>query len=177
MSKSSGESFWAFSLAVYGRAGVAEACLRLQDRHGVDVNLLLFACWVGASGAGRPGDDVWRKLISETHAWRAGIVEPLRGVRRRLKAASWPGIGPDAAAAFREEVKRLELEAERAQQSAISVLCPVTADPSIALDRRGADAADNVARYVALLGVSPAERDRADMDLVVAAAVAGCDKM
>ncbi len=32
--------FWNFSLEVYGGEGVARACLELQDRRGVDVNLL-----------------------------------------------------------------------------------------------------------------------------------------
>lgn len=177
MSRPAGESFWAFSLEVYGRTGVAEACLRLQDRHGIDVNLLLFGCWVGASGAGRLGEDDWNRVIEDTRAWRDGIVRPLRGVRRRLKAASWPGIEPEAAAAFRDEVKRLELEAEHAQQLALAALCPLTADPSTVPDRRAADALANLVRYAALLGLSPTEQDRADMELVAAAAVAGCDKM
>ena len=42
--------FWAFSLDVYGRPGVAPACLALQDRHGLDVNLLLFCCWAASQG-------------------------------------------------------------------------------------------------------------------------------
>jgi uncharacterized protein (TIGR02444 family) len=34
---------WRFSLAVYGRAGVPPACLKLQDNLGLDVNMLLLA--------------------------------------------------------------------------------------------------------------------------------------
>ena len=37
--------FWRFSLDFYRRPGVPEVCLQLQDAHGVDVNLLLFALW------------------------------------------------------------------------------------------------------------------------------------
>ena len=51
--------FWDFSLAVYGRPGVAPACLALQQRHGADVNLLLFCAWFGAAHRGRlTADDV-----------------------------------------------------------------------------------------------------------------------
>ena len=39
---------WAFSLAVYGGDGVAEECLDLQERLGLDVNILLFAAFLGA---------------------------------------------------------------------------------------------------------------------------------
>ncbi|HEY9550471.1 MAG TPA: TIGR02444 family protein, partial [Kiloniellaceae bacterium] len=42
--------FWQFSGAVYARRGVAEACLALQQRHGLDVNLLLFCAWAGSNG-------------------------------------------------------------------------------------------------------------------------------
>ena len=42
--------FWNFSLELYAGDGVAEACLDLQERRGCDVNILLFCCWLGASG-------------------------------------------------------------------------------------------------------------------------------
>ena len=45
-------SFWDFSLRVYGSDGVSAACIALQERHGIDVNLLLFSAWVGESGRG-----------------------------------------------------------------------------------------------------------------------------
>jgi len=59
MSLGSGNPFWDFSLAVYRRPGVAAACLRLQDEAGVDVNLLLYFCWLAtvrasARTSGRP---------------------------------------------------------------------------------------------------------------------------
>src|SRR5262249_40267230 len=40
-------NFWNFSLKVYGRPGVAAACIALQDGLGLDVNLLLYCCWHG----------------------------------------------------------------------------------------------------------------------------------
>ncbi|MFB3151067.1 MAG: TIGR02444 family protein, partial [Alphaproteobacteria bacterium] len=43
---------WDFALVVYRRDGVAEACLALQESQGVDVNVLLFCCWLGESGRG-----------------------------------------------------------------------------------------------------------------------------
>ena len=44
--------FWDFSLSVYSTEGVPAACLVLQDHHQVDVNVILFCCWLGASGRG-----------------------------------------------------------------------------------------------------------------------------
>ena len=41
-------ALWRFALAVYQKPGVSDACLLLQDRHGCNVTLLLFAAWAGA---------------------------------------------------------------------------------------------------------------------------------
>jgi uncharacterized protein (TIGR02444 family) len=46
---SENEAFWRFSLAFYERPGVADALIALQDREGFDVNLVLFALWLGIS--------------------------------------------------------------------------------------------------------------------------------
>lgn len=177
MSPAPGQAFWEFSLMLYSRPGVAEACLRLQDRLGADVNLLLFGCWVGACGGGRLADADWRRLIGGTGSWRSGIVEPLRQVRRRLKTAQWPGIGTASAMALRVEAQRLELEAEHIEQRAIAALFPVAPDASVPAAMRTADAAANIAGYVTALAVRPAACDRADMDLVVASAPGARDKM
>ncbi|MCG8546534.1 MAG: TIGR02444 family protein, partial [Alphaproteobacteria bacterium] len=42
MSDPPGNAFWNFSLRAYARPGVADACIRLQDRYGVDVNVLFY---------------------------------------------------------------------------------------------------------------------------------------
>ena len=51
------EAFWRFSLVFYERPGVADALIALQDRGGFDVNLILFALWLGISGRGLLGGD------------------------------------------------------------------------------------------------------------------------
>jgi uncharacterized protein (TIGR02444 family) len=40
--------FWEWALDAYARPGVAEACLELQDVHGQNVPLLLWAAWAAA---------------------------------------------------------------------------------------------------------------------------------
>ncbi|MEX2034267.1 MAG: DUF2390 domain-containing protein, partial [Xanthobacteraceae bacterium] len=37
--------FWRFSVKFYGVPGVAPACIELQDRAKVDVNVLFFLLW------------------------------------------------------------------------------------------------------------------------------------
>jgi len=117
----------------------------LQDRLGLDVNLLLFACWTGATGRGRLSDDLWRQLISGTDEWRGRVVEPLRAVRRYLK-------GTVDAAAFREKLKTLELEAERAEQATIMSLAQPPESAAISADAVMADVVANLRAYIVAAG-------------------------
>lgn len=116
-------AFWDFSLAVYGRPGVADCCLALQDRHGLDVNLLLYCLWTAASGRGPLDEAAVAAARTAAEAWREQVIVPLRAVRRHLKPAA---EGPDAAIVqpCRESVKAAELAAEHAQQLFLARLAP-----------------------------------------------------
>ena len=103
--------FWTFSLSLYGKPGVPQACLTLQDEAGVDVNLLLFGLFLGRTGRKLTASDV-RKIAQTTEPWRAGIVVSLREARRALKEPPPPFAGP-LADALRKSVKAAELESER----------------------------------------------------------------
>src|SRR5262249_29851992 len=119
------EELWQFSLALYARPGVPEACLALQDRHGVDVNLVLACLWAAASGRGALDRARIAALRADSEPWQRDVVAPLRAVRRRLK----DGPGP----AFRERLKALELEAERLEQQRLGAALAAAGD---ATDRR-----------------------------------------
>ncbi|SNR96074.1 TIGR02444 family protein [Azospirillum sp. RU38E] len=127
-------SLWDFSLAVYAAPGVAEACLRAQDQYGLDVNLILWAAWLGANGHRLTGPEL-AAAASATDAWRREVVQPLRAVRRRLK--NGPPPAPNAAStALREQVQAAELEAERQQQQMLQAFPPrqrLEATPELAL--------------------------------------------
>jgi uncharacterized protein (TIGR02444 family) len=110
--------FWRFSLDVYARPGVAEACLDLQDACGADVNILLFLLWRAADADALPAAAV-AQLDAAVREWRANVVVPLRTLRRRLKRGV-PPIPREAAEPFRTGVKAMELTAERLQQDAMS---------------------------------------------------------
>jgi uncharacterized protein (TIGR02444 family) len=154
--------FWDFSLAVYGRPGVAPACLALQDRHGLDVNLLLYCGWCGSRGRALSGEEI-AALDARVADWRREVVLPLRGVRRWMKTQeAAPG---EEAGALRDEVKRLELEAERIEQDLL-----FAASEGEAGAASPAAAANNMASYLAFLGVEPAITDIADL----AAVLTGC---
>jgi uncharacterized protein (TIGR02444 family) len=105
------DEFWASSLALYARPGVAAACLRLQDERGLDVNLLLLCCWFARSGRGRLSEDDLAAAEARAANWRRDVIEPLRAMRRELK-----GLPDGASSPLYAELKQLELRAEREEQ-------------------------------------------------------------
>src|SRR5262249_1547403 len=111
-------SFWEFSLAVYSKSGVPDACLELQDKHGADVNIVLFMLWVADQERHLSADDVG-SIINLTADWQREVVRPLRLTRRFLKAPApeWQLL---ETATLRTRIKADELEAERLQQSVMA---------------------------------------------------------
>ena len=104
--------FWAFSLHYYSLPGVQRACIDLQDRHGVNVNLLLLVCWCGVQGLtvtaavlGALRDD------SSLRAWQQQFISPLRTLRRALPGYELPG-----SEVLRSLLLEAELQAERLEQ-------------------------------------------------------------
>jgi len=112
----SGSPLWRFSLALYRRPGVADACLTLQDRCGADVNLLLFLLWLAASRC-RLAPAQLTEIDATVREWRNNVVVPLRRLRRALKHDA-PLVAPAVAERFRSRIKTMELKAERLQQEA-----------------------------------------------------------
>lgn len=121
--------FWDFSLSLYGRPGVEWTCLELQRRHGLDVNLLLFACWLADQGIELDQAALARaeKAVS---AWHIEVVRPLRALRRRLaarldhaKPESLLGRWPDHVAKLRKDVMAIELDGEHLAQLALTGIC------------------------------------------------------
>jgi uncharacterized protein (TIGR02444 family) len=109
--------FWRFSLHFYKQAGVSDACIKLQDDCGVDVNLLLYLFWLASDGRQLTADEV-KNLDGKVKSWRELTIIPIRDTRRKLKGAATL-LDPKRQEAFRDKVKAIELEAERLQQEAL----------------------------------------------------------
>lgn len=136
------EAFWRFSLAFYERPGVPDALIALQDRDGFDVNLILFALWLGISGRGALDSDALAAARRVAGKMGAEIVEPLRMLRRRLKR------NPDEdVQRLREGVKALELEGEKLVQRRLARLAGPALGQIPAEDRLAAALA-NLALYL-----------------------------
>jgi uncharacterized protein (TIGR02444 family) len=136
------DALWRFSLEFYAIPGIARALITLQDRDGLDVNLILFALWLGLSGYGLLDRDALAAADRAVCAIRTEVVEPLRTLRRRLKG------NPDTSVQnLREGIKELELAAERVVQSRLACLAgPRDSEAPHASRLAAADA--NVALYL-----------------------------
>lgn len=114
---------WRFATRVYGRPGVAQACLALQQRFDADVNLLLFAAWLGAERGMALSVPLSRLAQRRVDAWHEDIARPLRAVRQRMKAG--PAPAPcGATEALRDALKAVEIGSERIELAVLETLAP-----------------------------------------------------
>jgi uncharacterized protein (TIGR02444 family) len=124
-------SLWDWAVEAYLRPGVSEVCLSLQDEHDQNVCYLLWAVWAAPDN---------RALLSGAglaREWDSVVLKPLRGVRRRLPASE-----------LREDLKTVELKAERALLEALEGVAAAGAG----------DALDSLERAAAIWG-RPAPRE------------------
>lgn len=109
-------ALWDWTLKAYGQAGVPEACLALQDAHGQNTSLLLWAVWAEAADP-----TLLAQAADIARRWEALALTPVRAVRRALKPA-FPGVGDSVREALREDVKAVELRAERVLMESLEAM-------------------------------------------------------
>ncbi len=124
---------WTWAIAAYDAPGVAEACLSLQDHNEQNVPLMLWAAWVAVTGR-RPDEETIEAACDAARAYDTVVVAPLRAVRRTLKAPI-PDVDNEHREALRQQVKALELDAERRLMLELEALAPAPSGaPRCALD-------------------------------------------
>jgi uncharacterized protein (TIGR02444 family) len=147
-------SLWGFAVALYSAPGVADACLGLQDRYGCDVNVLLFAAWVGAVRHGAMTLAEMAEAVAVVQSWHQEIVRPLRDLRRRLKSGP-PPAPSESTEGLRTRIKAIELEAERIELAMLEQLAARWAPP---LGARGEATLENLMAAVRhFIGQEPSD--------------------
>jgi uncharacterized protein (TIGR02444 family) len=160
--------FWNFSLEVYGGEGVARACLDLQDRRQVDVNVLLFCCWLGASGRGRIERAELQALVGTVQHWQREVIAPLRLARRKLVE----GIAhapEEQATQLRKRLAEAEIEAEHVEQLMLAERFAYPGNRDRPPKERLAAALANLNAYSEILGLAVNRRDREEVATVLTA--------
>ena len=168
------ERFWDFSVRNYGQPGVADACLALQDRHGLDVNVLLFCCWFGCT-RGVMDEPLWERVLAFSEAWADNVVRPLRAVRTWMKhtGCTQPEISNDECKSLREEIKRSELKAERLQENSLQELAEDTALKMLASTSQMLCTTLNLKQYIRHCGVELGTESRSGLAHIATAAIGG----
>jgi uncharacterized protein (TIGR02444 family) len=115
-------TFWDYAVAAWEKPGVSKICLRLQDRHGQCVALLLWRCWAASEGR-RPGVVATRNVIAVARIWEGEVIAPLRAARRAL-GGSLEGADPIVVGQVRDAAGAVELDAEHALIDALEALTP-----------------------------------------------------
>lgn len=136
--------FWSWSLERYERGGAAEILLRLQDEHGLNVNLLLWCCW-SAEFFDAVSEPVMGDAEKATRDWNARVTAPLRSVRRYLKNGKH--ADRKQRKALRKTVKDAELEAEKLEQTRLEALAIAHLTPLAAASGAAERAAGNLRLY------------------------------
>ncbi|MCB1671258.1 MAG: TIGR02444 family protein [Gammaproteobacteria bacterium] len=159
--------FWDFSIGYYSRPGVADVCLQLQDERGLDVNLLLLCLWYGQF-RGILSTQQLDPLLEFSDSWSANVVTPLRLVRRWIKTVTGIAQPPEAGLLeLREQVKKLELQAEQLQQDRLQELLSAERTTS---DNTGVEAAEfNLRSYLNRRAIAPDTALEAQLQILLGA--------
>lgn len=110
--------FWTFSLSLYRKPDVPPACLALQENYGADVNLLLYCLWIAGELDPASAADQLTQAMAVVEKWHGTVVRPLRHIRQAMKGGIAP-VGVDLSDPLREEIKSIELAAERVEQTVL----------------------------------------------------------
>lgn len=159
--------FWDYSLEVYKQPGVADACLYLQDRYGLNVNLVLFCAWTAKYGYAALSEDQVVTAIRRVSDWQRQVVTQLRHIRRALGREPL-GVPEFLLDKYRPRVEEAELEAEHVEQL-------VLADLAENLQRTAAESPERLARlnlgvYIAAAGVTADENLNRNLETILGTA-------
>ena len=167
-------SFWNYSVRTYGKPGVADACLALQDRHGLDVNVLLFCCWFGCT-RGLVDESLWDRILTFSEPWAENVVRPLRAVRTWMKhtGCTQLDISKDQCIELREEIKRIELKAEQLQENTLQSLAEDSPFKSLDSTSQITCIMLNLKSYLRRCRVEVDSASRADLACIVTGAISG----
>ena len=155
-----GNPLWDFVNWAYAEPGVEKACLALQNRLGVDINMVLFCAWLAYRGTGTSHLGTFLgAALKVSREWQRNLVAPLRGCREALRdaveASSLAGHDRAAAMELRERIKQCELDMEQLQTLTLYSIASEGVDEGSERtpDEQKDDALNNLTVYFAATGV------------------------
>ncbi len=167
--------FWDFAIDVYSRQGVSAACINLQDRHTLDVNILLLGMWMGQSGRPVIDHDTLIKALGVSRRWNKEIVCGIRSVRLALKDEFSP-ISNKNCEVLRKNLLNLEIDGEHLEQ--IALASTITSAPNSQLEPslKLAICTANLGLYFTHLEAHLLDQDYEDVRVILAATFGDLDE-
>jgi len=143
--------FWDFSRRFYRKPGVADACLFVQDRYGLNVNLIMLCVWLAKTGGGVLATGKITAALQRISDWEFSVIKPLREIRRVCRHEAL-GIPEFLLQLFQPEVENTELEAEHVEQLVLAEFARGLS-PADGSDTPADDAAQSLKNYVDALDI------------------------
>lgn len=147
--------FWHFSLAVQEQEMAKQALLALQNKHGLNINLLLFCCWHAATNQGQLHKQEIKLLLNTIENWHESIVLKLRTIHERLKPSNqiWANNA-------RQEILAVEQMGEHIEQlMLIDMYSKKTPRNRRSPQQLAANACQNIGAYAAVLYINLDQHD------------------
>ena len=119
-------TLWEYSTDYYSNPAIASCCLTLQDQCRQDINIIFLCYWHGTYH-GEISFEKMNAILSFSAEWHKVAIRPLRSARSNLKI--WTSqedeivIKKKSYGTFRENIKTIELEAEKIQQQTLMEFC------------------------------------------------------
>lgn len=125
---------------LYKVPAIERESLFLQDRFGLNVNILLFCLWQARVGHNSYGVAFFAETTELLSQWHEIAVLSLRRARRALKASTHAYLDHSEIEAFRASILTIEIEAEEFEQRIIARHAAKTPDEN------GSTNSDNAAQ-------------------------------
>lgn len=153
------DSFWDYSVQIYSKSGVADVLLSLQEQYGVDVNMLLFCCWVGLT-RGTFTDELFDTAYEFSYSWREHAVNPLRHARTWMKETGCQStaIDREECMSVREKVKSVELRVEKLQQETLESVSSIIPETDLPVVEQQNAVVSNLKKYLGAADINPDDK-------------------
>ena len=163
MEERTAQAFWSFSCGLYRQPKVQSALLRLQRRHGININVILWCLWLGVSGYRRLTLSQMQECLDHVYLWHDRIVCGLRLLRQHIPKR-------DGRRVLRDMVLDYEVEAERIEQSFLVARMVWFKRVQVGSSRTQCQrACHHLATYFQAMGVCIGRRNQADLMSVLQA--------
>lgn len=161
--------FWDFTLSIYGNKGFSPAVIALQDKHHLDVDILIFCCWTASTGRGALSDATIAKAREVADPWQAEVVNALRIIRRRIKEG-FKGTPENLPAALGKDILGREIDAERVEQMMLEAIAPAAGGAGKSAEDKAKDAAGSLKAYLKACNTKADDSDKGHLATVLNAA-------